>query len=253
VNRARLRAGDLAEADFLKISLQKLQFEQDLASAQVGLSLAKTTLRQNVGFDGLAADFQVDGTLQRTPTSTTLDALLRAALGARPDLLAAHNGVQLAADTEALAYSNRVRDLTAGVEYDRAGSLNAVGFTVSIDLQVHDRNQGNIAHAKVGKLQASEVEAAVQTTVRAEVESAWVTLQSSAQVVQLFESGYLDQAKESLAIARYVYQQGNGPLLDLLDAERTSRSTELAYRQALASYMTSVQQVNFAVGKQVLP
>jgi hypothetical protein len=38
----------------------------------------------------------------------------------------------------------------------------------------------------------------------------------------------------------------------LLDAERTYRATELAYRQALAAYMTSVHQINLAVGRQVL-
>jgi hypothetical protein len=38
----------------------------------------------------------------------------------------------------------------------------------------------------------------------------------------------------------------------LLDAERTYRDTQSAYRQALADYMTSVQQLNFVVGKQVV-
>ena len=36
VNRERMRAGDLAESEFYKISLQKLQFEQDLSAAEVG-------------------------------------------------------------------------------------------------------------------------------------------------------------------------------------------------------------------------
>ena len=35
VNRERMRAGDLAESEFYKISLQKLQFEQDLSAAEV--------------------------------------------------------------------------------------------------------------------------------------------------------------------------------------------------------------------------
>jgi outer membrane protein, heavy metal efflux system len=71
-------------------------------------------------------------------------------------------------------------------------------------------------------------------------------------VLALYQTGYLDQAKQSLDITTYVYQHGSGTLLDLLDAERTYRSTQLAYRQALAAYMTSVQQVNLVVGKQVM-
>ena len=81
VNRERVRAGDLAEVDFYKISLQKLQFEQDLSSAEVALVLAKAALRQNVGFEGLAETFEVDGDC--SPDTQSLGDRPRAALGAR--------------------------------------------------------------------------------------------------------------------------------------------------------------------------
>ena len=139
------------------------------------------------------------------------------------------------------------------MEYDRTGPLNGLGFGLSIELPFHDRNQGNIAHAKVGLLQATEAEAGIRTGVLTDVTNAYAAFRTNEKVLGLFESGYLDQAKQSLDITTYVYQQGNGTLLDLLDAERTYRTTQLAYRQTLAAYMTSVQQINFAVGRQVMP
>jgi len=253
IDRERLRAGDLAEADFYKISLQKLQFEQDASTAQIALVQAKAALRQNVGFDSLSDQFEVDGDLAYTKYNTTLDDLVREALATRPDLLAAQSGVKLAQDTQSLELSKRARDIVGGVEYDRAGPLSAVGFSLSVDLPFHDRNQGNIAHSKVAFAQASEMEAHVTSTVRTEVDTAFAAMQTAERILVLYQSGYLDQAKQSLDITTYVYQHGNGTLLDLLDAERTYRSTQLAYRQALAAYMTSVQQVNLAVGKQVMP
>ena len=253
VNRERLRAGDLAESDFLKISLQQLQFEQDVSAAELAVVLAKAALRQNVGFEGLTDTFEVDGDLAYTKYTLTLDDLKRDALALRPDLLAAQGGVKLAQDAQALALSNRARDVTGEVEYDRAGPGNGLGFGFSIDLPFHDRNQGNIAHAKFGVLQATETESGARTTVITDVVNAYAALQTSEKIVRLFESGYLDQAKQSLDTATYVYQQGNGTLLDLLDAERTYRTTQLAYRQALAVYMTNVQQINFTVGRQVIP
>ncbi len=39
----------------------------------------------------------------------------------------------------------------------------------------------------------------------------------------------------------------------ILDAERTYRANQLAYRQALASYMTAVEQMREAVGTRRLP
>ena len=252
VNRERLRAGDLAEADFYKISLQKLQFDQDLSSAEVAVVLARAALRQTVGYENLADEFAVDGDLTYRKYAVTLDDLKRDALAARPDWLAAQTGVALAQHTQALELANRTRDVTGGVEYDRAGSLNALGFTVSVDLPFHDRHQGNIAHSKVAVAQATELEAFARSTVLTDVVTAYATLQTSEKVVALYQSGYLEQAKQSLDITTYVYQQGSGTLLDLLDAERTYRSTQLAYRQALAAYMTSVRQINLAVGRQVL-
>jgi outer membrane protein, heavy metal efflux system len=252
VDKERLRVGDLSQADFYKISLQMLQFQQDASSAEVALVQAKAALRQSVGFDALAEQFDVDGDLTYVKQAVTIDDLMREALATRPDLLAAQSSVKLAQDTQSLAYSNRARDVTGGVEYDRAGPLNAVGFSISVDLPFHDRNQGNIAHSTVAVTQAREQEAQAVSTVQTDVLTAFATMQANERVLALYQTGYLDQAKQSLDITTYVYQHGSGTLLDLLDAERTYRSTQLAYRQALAAYMTSVQQVNLVVGKQVM-
>jgi cobalt-zinc-cadmium efflux system outer membrane protein len=72
-------------------------------------------------------------------------------------------------------------------------------------------------------------------------------------VVQLYRSGYLDVAKQDRDISEYAYQRGAASLLDFLDAERSYRATELAYRQALASWLLSVEQVREAVGTRSLP
>jgi cobalt-zinc-cadmium efflux system outer membrane protein len=252
INRQRVAAGDLAEAEFYKIELQRLQFEQDLTSAQAALVQAKAALRQNVGFDALAENFDTVGDLTYTPQAVTLDAIQQAALQSRPDLQAALGSVKLAQDGVTLEYGNRSRDLTGEVEYDRVGTLNSIGFGLSIELPFHDRNQGNIAHSEVALKQAGHLVESARTAVLTDVANAWSSYQSSLKTVMLFQGGYLQKAKDSLDISTYVYEHGNGTLLDLLDAERTYRATELAYRQALAAYRTSVEQINFVVGKQVM-
>jgi outer membrane protein, heavy metal efflux system len=253
LNQERVRAGDLAESEFLKIVLQRLQFEQDVAAAEIALVQAKLALRQSVGFEGVAEEFDIDGDLAYTKYAVTLDDLQRNALAARPDLQAAQGSVRLAQDTQALAISGRTRDVTGEVEYDRAGPLNGLGFGFSIDLPFHDRNQGNIARSRVAVRQATEIEADARSAVLSDVANAFAAFQNSEKVLALFQSGYLDQARQSLDITTYIYQRGSGTLLDLLDAERTYRTTQLTYRLALAAYMTSVQQINLAVGKQVIP
>jgi outer membrane protein TolC len=48
------------------------------------------------------------------------------------------------------------------------------------------------------------------------------------------------------------FRDGAASLLDFLDAERSYRSTELNYRQALASYLTAQEQLREAVGTRDL-
>jgi cobalt-zinc-cadmium efflux system outer membrane protein len=252
LNKRRVASGDLAEGDYLKISLQKLQFEQDVSAAEVALVLAKAGLRQLVGYDTVAEDFDVAGQLAHRATVVSLEALEREAIAARPDLQAARAGTKLAGSTLGLARANRVRDVTLEAEYDRNGPVNGVGVGLSFEIPVHDRNQGEIARSQYALAQARESESAARVFVLTDVVNAHAALRANEKVVSLYESGYLEQARQSREISRYAYAKGATGLLDLLDAERTYRATEIAYRQALAAWMTSVEQLNYVVGRQVI-
>ena len=87
----------------------------------------------------------------------------------------------------------------------------------------------------------------------ADVTSAYEAVKSNDQVVQLYASGYLKQAQDSRDISEYAYKRGAASLLDFLDAERSYRATQLAYRQALATYMLAIEQLREAVGTRNLP
>lgn len=61
------------------------------------------------------------------------------------------------------------------------------------------------------------------------------------------------QAQQSRDISDYAYHRGAASLLDFLDAERSYRSVQLGYRQALASYLLAIEQLREAVGTRSLP
>ena len=154
LNRRRATQGDIAEGDYLKIALQKLQFEQDVSAAQVALVQGKAALRQLLGYQTVAEDFDVAGDLAHQPLTVTLDTLQREAAAARPDLLASRANTKLAGSTADLARANKVRDITWEAEYDRNGPVNGLGFGLSIEIPIHDRNQGEIARTQAAIRQA---------------------------------------------------------------------------------------------------
>ena len=253
LNKTRLTAGDLAEADYIKLSLQKLQFDQDVSAAQLSLVQAKANLRQLLGYQSVADNYDVSGSLTHTKHDVQLEDLEKQALANRPDLQAAHSGVTLANDTVALAFGNKVRDWTWSTDYTNQNfGINGVGVNLSFELPIHDRNQGEIARSQVAVRQAQETETSAQVGVVTDVVNAYYGLRTSEDVVNLFEGGYLDQATQSRDLSTYAYQRGAASILDVLDAERSYRATQLAYRQALATQMTASEQVNFVVGTQVI-
>ncbi len=252
-SESQYKAGAISEGDLLKIKLQMLQFQTDVSTARLALEQALASLRQLVGYNAVPADYTVAGKLAYTPIHANKEDLQLLALKQRPDLLAAEKGVTAAQSQYALAKANGKRDLTTTFYYTHVVAINSVSFIANIEIPIFDRNQGEIARTHFAISQADEQRQAAQQAVMTDVTNAFEAMKTSENVVKLYDSGYLNQAKQSLEISRYAFQRGGASLLDFLDAERSYRSTELAYRQALANYMLALEQLRNAVGTRNLP
>lgn len=253
ISQSQYDAGAISEGDLDTIKLQSLQFQTTVSADQLGLAQALIALRQQIGFEGIPAQYGVAGDLAFAPVHGNLQDLQALALKQRPDLLAAQAGVAAAESQHKLAQANGKRDLTVTGEYTHVGGLNTAGSLFSIEIPLFDRNQGEIARTAVAATQARDQAQAAGEQVLSDVATAFAAVQQGAQIVGLYTSGYRDQARQALDIRQYSYTRGASSLLDLLDAERTYRSTELGYRQALATYMLAVEQLKEAVGTRNLP
>lgn len=253
ISEAQYKAGGISEGDLLMTKLQLLQFQTDVSAARVALVQARAALRQSVGYDALPANFEVIGSLAYVPLHLNLMDAEAKALQTRPDLLAAKEGITAADSQYLLAKANGKRDFTGQLNYTHVSALNNVSVFGSIQIPVFDRNQGEIARTHYAISQSQQAEAAVSDLVLTDVKSAYAAVQTNSQVVDLYQSGYLKESQDSLNISEYAYRRGAASLLNFLDAERTYRATQLAYRQALAAFMTSVEQLKEAVGTRSLP
>jgi cobalt-zinc-cadmium efflux system outer membrane protein len=199
------------------------------------------------------ADYDVAGALDYQPLHVNVDDLQAKAVTSRPDLRAAQQGVTAANSQNLLAKADGKRDVTAQANYTHITALSTASFFGSIQLPIFDRNQGEIERTGYAITQAQEQEKATSDQVMTDVRDAYEGLQTNDQIVQIYRSGYLDQAKEDRDISEYAYRRGAASLLDFLDAERSYRATQLAYRQALASYLVALEQLREAVGTRSLP
>ncbi len=253
ISRQRYQAGDISEGDLLKITLQMLQFQTDLSSAELARVQALASLRQLIGYAAVPQNYDVAGDLVYTPINGNVDDFKALALQQRPDLIAARRGVTAAQSQYTLAKANGKWDLNTTFNYSHVSGLSSGTFFWNVQLPIFNRNQGEIARTNFAIDQARFSETAATESVLNDVTNGYEAVRSNDKVVQLYLSGYLKQSQDSLDISRYAYQRGAISLLDYLDAERSYRQTQLAYRQALANYMTAVEQLRQAVGTRNLP
>ena len=253
ISESQFKAGGISENDYLKIKLQVVQFQTDVQQAQLSRVQALSDLRQQLGYESVSAGYDVAGSFDYLPMPIKLEELQTKALQIRPDLRAAQQAVAAANSQHGLAKANAKQDVTVSTNYSHVNAISALTFSVSIPLPIFDRNQGEIARTQFAIRQAQEQHSAANGQVLTDVRDAYEGLQTNDRLVQMYRSGTLDVAKKNRDISEYAYRRGAASLLDFLDAERSYRATQISYRQTLAAYLTSLEQLRQAVGTRSLP
>jgi len=138
------------------------------------------------------------------------------------------------------------------LEYQRNGSDNTVGATVSFPLFLSHKFEGQINQGLAQVQQASVALDQAKLQAIADVEKAYQAYQSSRQVLQVYTTEALAKAEASFRIAGVSYRQGATSLLELQDAQRTLNQTRVAANQAFFDYRMSLFQLEQATGKSLV-
>jgi len=253
ISEHEYRVGGIAENDYLKIKVQLVQFENDVQQAIMAKAQALSDLRQLLGYESVPADYDVSGPFEYQPVTLSLEELKAKALQNRPDLRAAVQGVTAAYSGYELAKADGKQDPTVSLNYSHVNGLSAITWNVSIPLPIFDRNQGEIARTRYVINQAKEQKVFTEGQALTDVRDAYEGVQANERILKIYLSGTLEAATRSRDIDEYAYHHGGEALLDFLDAERTYRATQLAYRQTLATYLQAIEQLKQAVGTRSLP
>jgi len=253
ISEFQYKAGGMSQNDFLQVKLQLAQFQTSVEQATLSRAQALSDLRVQLGEESVPAEYDVAGPFEYQPLTVRIEDLQAKALANRPDLRAAQLGINAAQSQYGLAKANGKQDVTVSTNYSHVNAISSVTWSVSVPLPIFDRNQGNIAQTRIAITQAREQQLQVQGQVLADVRDAYLGVESNGRVVQLYRSGVLDDAKQSRDISEYAFRRGATPLLNFLQAQRSYDAIELSYRQALAAYLTAIEQLRQAVGNRSLP
>jgi cobalt-zinc-cadmium efflux system outer membrane protein len=258
VNRERYRAGAIALVDLDRLELQRVNYESDLQNAEESLETAKIQLLTLLNDRTPVDQLDVTGPYDFSPQIPPRDEVRQAALDKRPDLKAAIQAIDKAKTDHQLAVANGSTDPTFAAWWTYNPSFNnpfdheTLGASVSIPLRIFDRNQGEKLRTNLDIDRNDKLAQATRAQVFSDVDSAYATLESTLTLLQPYHDKYLGMASRVRDTIAFSYEHGSASLLDFLNAQANYRSVQLNYLNLIGSYLEAANQLNLAVGHEVI-
>ena len=253
VNRDRYKAGAIAQVDLDRLELQRVQYESDLQTAEVNLRTAKIQLLALLNERTPVEQFDVTGLFDFSREIAPLDDVRQSALDTRPDLRAALESVDKAKTDHRLAVANGSTDPTFGFDVGRNPPIDQyIGFSVSVPLRIFDRNQGEKARTSLEIRRTEQLRDGLTLGILRDVDSAYAQVDSVRALLRPYKQKYLAESAEVRDTVKFAYGSGGASLLDFLDAQKAYRDTQLNFLNLIGSYLSAVNQLNLAVGREVM-
>jgi cobalt-zinc-cadmium efflux system outer membrane protein len=257
ISGARFRAGEISEADFRKIELEGMKYQNAVVDADTELDLSRQRLATLCGL-GSAEELPGAAVMPNDArTAPSLAVLTARALQDRPDLRAASQGRELADATLSAARREAYPDISLGVAVTHSGfqisgdNPNALALTLSLPLPVFDRNQANIARSHNDAKRFDNDVARLELQIRSEVAQSVRRLERASSLLDLYEQGgMLERADRALKVAESSYRAGSVSLIELLESQRTFIETRAQYLRAQHDYRQAVIDVAHSTGKK---
>lgn len=235
----RVRAGDLARADLARFRVELLRAETEGDAAVSDVRHAQNALVVLTGVDADPESIRSDGHWPSVMDSEQSDPTLDT-LALRPDVASADRAVAAANTAVELARSQRVRDVTVGVQVERypgiAGTGNTIGAGISVPLFIGNTYDGEISHAVADRESADIAASKVRAAAAADIRIALADRDTARRKLVTFRGGLVEAATSAAQSAEFAFNRGSLGLIDLLDARRTLQAIRLDALAAEADY-----------------
>lgn len=245
--KKRISAAKAADIQHTKADLEVSVAKVEKRKAEKELSVAKIALANLMGLTGLDQDVVADLTvLSDVPErEVIMQAIAQTPMSVMSQLSVMREDAALS-----LARANGVADPTFGLGVRRFAEDDGTAFlaSISIPINVFDRNQGRIAEAKANLLAAQYDQTAQRLNLEKQVMEMWQTLVSVREEVLAYRDGLLPSAQKAYAQAEDGFNRGAFSFLDLLDAQRTLFDMQESHLEALASFHESKAKIDMLSG-----
>jgi len=245
---------NLSKADYLRIQTEYIQFKDDYTSLLSEKANLVHELKTYMG-DTTEEDFELVQPLEvshKLSRKFPID-LVEEALDNRADFKLIKQQKEIAHKELEIERAARVPDLTLGVGYDRGGNVmqDFVGLSVSFDLPILNRNQGNIKKAQLEIEKSQNEERKANNEIVNEVNRLKKQLLIYETVLKAYTSD--DQEAVQQMMDNYVknFKQSRISLLEFLDFSESYLKSQQAQLNQKEQYLKTFEELQFIVGKDL--
>jgi cobalt-zinc-cadmium efflux system outer membrane protein len=126
-----------------------------------------------------------------------------------------------------------------------------VGMVFEMSMPIFDRNQGNIHAAKVGIEQKKYQLEYARKDLENNVVSTYLQLKNTKNIYDQFTDGMRTQMDALSENARLNFDKRNISLIEYIDFQRAYIDYQMNWIEATSNYYQSINQIHFAVGKEI--
>lgn len=245
----QLDAGAVPGTQLLKTQVELARARQELDRARLDLVQAKASLNALLNRQK-STDFTATDPLVFSEASLDSQALRTSAYAQRPELASAQAQLTAAQGRIKAARLRTMPDLAVEARRGTLESDSDGGVAIAVTLPILDWGsaKGERRRAEsAAQSQAKQVEA-TRNQVELEVEQAVQQARTSASIVREYQGGIIEKSERLAARAQEGYVKGATGYLEVLEAQRTLRSTRTDYYGALSQYQKALAQLEWAVG-----
>ena len=263
VTKDRLAAGDIPE---LEMNLAKVELiRSEGTRIEIERALLQTRARLFT-FMGLPAGEApaIAGTLDNGfSLKKNLADLKQLALGKRPDLKALEAEKSKGDADIALARSEAMPNLTAGLAIKReATSIEVsdvehkdtdylIGVKLSMPIPLFDRNQAGVQEARAKRSSSESRLTAATRNVERDVETAYTSVLNAEKVLSLYKTNIIPQLEENLKLTQEAYRLGEVGILSVIQEQKKFFEVSDGYLTALHARQLALVKLESAVATDI--
>ena len=250
----QLDKGNISKAEYIRLKAQELEIQKEILDLTRESNEIQKELKLLLRTDTtVSIEITDEGFVKNTKPyeSIFIDQVVENAKENRPDYKLALLEEEYSNKLLSFEKAQRIPDMTFGVNYDRNGNtmLDFVGFGVSFDLPVFNRNKGGIKKAQISIESAKYQKEQTVLTIENEIFLAYKSLQQAIDFVKNIEPDYENDLDLLLENYTKNFTSKNVSMLEYFDFMDAYLENKKIILEAQKDINQKAEEFNYSLGK----